>query len=59
LKLDGNIISAILTNHHVIKNDEMAAKTSITFNYDGKGEPMIINLYPDIFFRTSQVGFHQ
>ncbi|CAB4015370.1 Hypothetical predicted protein [Paramuricea clavata] len=32
----------------------MAAKTSITFNYDGKGEPMIINLYPDIFFRTSR-----
>jgi hypothetical protein len=56
--MDENIIVAILTNHHVVKDKEMASKTTATFNYDGRGEPMVINLHPQIFFRTSQVGFH-
>jgi hypothetical protein len=56
--MEENIIVAILTNHHVVKDKEMASKTTATFNYDGRGEPMVINLHPQIFFRTSQVGFH-
>ena len=46
--------AAILTNHHVVKNEEMAVKTMATFNFDGcGGEPFVIKLHPDIVFKTS------
>lgn len=57
IKLDEGIVTTILTNHHVLKSEEMAAEASTTFNYDGRGEPMVIKLCPNIFFRTSQVSF--
>ena len=57
IKLDEDIVTTILTNHHVLKSEEMAAEASTTFNYDGRGEPMVIKLCPNIFFRTSQVRF--
>lgn len=57
VRLDEKTINAILTNHHVIKNEQMAVKTLATFNYDGQSQPVHVNLCPDIFFRTSEVGY--
>ena len=59
IKLDEDIVTTVLTNHHVLKSEEMAAEASTTFNYDGRGEPMVIKLCPNIFFRTSQVFYTQ
>ncbi|XP_028391276.1 uncharacterized protein LOC114516097 [Dendronephthya gigantea] len=54
VRLGEETIIAVLTNHHVIKNEGMAVKTLATFNYDGQSEPIHVNLCPDIFFRTSE-----
>lgn len=53
--VDGENITAILTDSQVIYNKEMAEKTVATFRCDGENETIEIYLHPDIFFESSRV----
>jgi hypothetical protein len=53
----GKSIIAILTDSQVICNEEMAEKSFATFTCDGTDETMVVQLYPDIFFLSNEVGY--